>query len=156
MSGVDGSLTELETRRAQLYAQLAELGDFRRGSVSVSYRRCGKGNCACAKPGHLGHGPRTMWTRRGGDGKTVGRQLAPREVDKVRAEVAAYHQFTQLSAAIAEVNEAICEARPAAGAPPGSGEQQDAEAAAPGGQKGGSRPGSARRSRPRSKPSSTG
>jgi hypothetical protein len=133
MSVVELSLAELEARRAELYAQLAQLGDFRRGSVSVSYRRCGKANCACARPGHPGHGPRTMWTRRGSDGKTVGRQLAAGEVDKVRSELAAYHEFAELSAAIAAVNEAICEARPAAGAaPPGIGERQDTKAASDG------------------------
>ena len=133
MRVVDRSLEELEARRAELYAQLAQLGDFRRGSVSVSYRRCGKANCACARPGHPGHGPRTMWTRRGGDGKTVGRQLASGEVDKVRAELAEYHQFSQLSAAIAEVNEAICEARPASeAAPPGSSEQRASQAGSDG------------------------
>lgn len=35
-------LPELEARRAELYARLAELGDFRRGSVRDNYRRCGK------------------------------------------------------------------------------------------------------------------
>jgi hypothetical protein len=149
------SLEELEARRAGLLAELAGVGDFRRGSVSQSYRRCGKPNCACARPGHPGHGPRTMWTRRGAGGKTVGRALLPAEVDKVQAEVAAYHRFRELADALAEVNEAICEARPAAGvAPPGTA-GTIAEAAADG-QKGGSRAGSGRRSRRRSPTSSTG
>ena len=42
------SLRELEEQRERLYAQLAEIGDFRRGSVTGNYRRCGKANCACA------------------------------------------------------------------------------------------------------------
>ena len=57
------SLPELETRRARLYARLAAIGDFRRGGISENYRRCGKPNCACAQPGHPGHGPRFLWTR---------------------------------------------------------------------------------------------
>jgi hypothetical protein len=117
MRVVDVSLPDLEARRAELLAQLGQVGDFRRGSVSVSYRRCGKPNCACARRGHPGHGPRTMWTRRGAGGKTVGRQLSPREVDKVRAELDAWHRFSALSDELAAVNEAICEARPVA--PPG-------------------------------------
>jgi len=112
MSAVNPSLPELEAQRSELYARLAGMGDFRRGSVSENYRRCGKPNCACARPGHAGHGPRMLWTRRGTDGKTVGRQLAAAEVDKVRRELDTYHAFTGLSEEIVAVNEAICEARP--------------------------------------------
>ena len=57
------SLPELEAERDRLYAQLSVVGDFRRGSVSENYRRCGKPNCACAQPDHPGHGPRFLWTR---------------------------------------------------------------------------------------------
>jgi hypothetical protein len=70
------SLPELEALRDRLYARLAALGDFRRGSVSENYRKCGKANCACAAPDHRGHGPRFLWTRSAGRRKTVGRQLA--------------------------------------------------------------------------------
>ncbi len=55
------SLPELEALRDRLYARLATVGDFRRGSVSVNYRRCGKPNCACADQDHPGHGPRFLW-----------------------------------------------------------------------------------------------
>jgi hypothetical protein len=51
------SLPELEAERDRPYAQLAGVGDFRRGSVSENYRKCGKPNCACATSGHRGHGP---------------------------------------------------------------------------------------------------
>jgi hypothetical protein len=112
MSTVDPSLPELETRRAELYARLAGLGDLRRGSVSENYRRCGKANCACVRPGHPGHGPRLLWTRTLPGGRSVGRQLSAAEVDKVRRELATYRDFAELSEAIVAVNEAICEARP--------------------------------------------
>ncbi len=36
------SLPELEDQRDRLYVQLAATGDFRRGSISENYRRCGK------------------------------------------------------------------------------------------------------------------
>ena len=52
------SLPELEAGRDLLYTRLAATGDFRRGSVSENYRKRGKPNCACAQPGHPGHGPR--------------------------------------------------------------------------------------------------
>ena len=114
------SLPELEAERDRLFTQLSRVGDFRRGSVSENWRRCGKPNCACAAPGHAGHGPRFLWTRSAGRRKTVGRQLAAAEVAKVRREVARHAEFTAAVEQIIEVNEKICEARPVAGkdAPP--------------------------------------
>jgi hypothetical protein len=109
------SLPELEARRDRLYAQLSAVGDFRRGSVSENYRKCGKRNCACAAPDHPGHGPRLLWTRSEGRRKRVGRQLAASEAEKVRGEIARHAEFTATVEQIVEVNEAICEARPAAG-----------------------------------------
>jgi hypothetical protein len=106
------SLPELEAERDRLYAQLSAVGDFRRGSVSENYRKCGKPNCGCARPGHPGHGPRFLWTRSARGRGTVGRQLAAREVAKVRREVARHAEFTAISEQIAEVNEKICETRP--------------------------------------------
>jgi hypothetical protein len=109
------SLPELEAERDRLYAQLAGVGDFRRGSVSENYRKCGKPNCACAQPDHPGHGPRFLWTRSARGRGTVGRQLAAAEVEKVRREVARHAEFAAISERIAEVSERICEARPVAG-----------------------------------------
>ncbi len=109
---VEPSIPELEAQRARLYEELAASGDFRRGSVSENYRRCGKPNCACARPDHPGHGPRVLWTRSVPGRGTKGRQLRAEEVEKVRAQVAGYHRFAPLTEAIVEVNEAICEARP--------------------------------------------
>jgi len=108
------SLPELEAERDGLYAQLSMVGDFRRGSVSENWRRCGKPNCACVQPGHPGHGPRFLWTRAVRGRGTVGRQLAAGEVEKVRAEVARHGEFAAVCEQIAEVNEKICEARSAA------------------------------------------
>ena len=133
-------LRELEAQRDRLYAQLAAVGDFRRGSVTENYRKCGRLNCACAAPDHRGHGPRFLWTRTQGRRKRIGRQLGAAEVEKVRQEIARHAEFTALSEQIAEVNERICEARPAAGldAPP-----------VPEGERGGSSGRSRRRSPPR-------
>ena len=109
------SLPELVAERDRLYAQLSVVGDFRRGSVSENWRKCGKPNCACAQPDHPGHGPRLLWTRAARGRGTVGRQLAAGEVDRVRREVARHAEFSAICEQIAEVNEKICEARPAAG-----------------------------------------
>src|SRR6266705_4058282 len=90
------SLQELEAERDRLYAQLSTVSDFRRGSVSENWRRCGKPNCACAQPDHPGHGPRYLWTRSAG-GRTRSRQLAAAELDKVRREVANYKEFVAVT-----------------------------------------------------------
>ena len=134
------SLAELEAERDRLFAQLAAVGDFRRGSVSENWRKCGKPNCVCAAPDHRGHGPRFLWTRSAGRRETIGRQLAATEVEKVRREVARHAEFTAISGQITEVNEKICEARPVAAA--------DAPAA-PEGEKRGSSGRSPRRKPPR-------
>jgi hypothetical protein len=133
----DQPLADLEEQRARLFEQLAAMGDFRPGSVNATYRRCGKPNCACAREGHRGHGPRYLWTRSAG-GKTRSRQLRGAELEKVRREVANYKQFLAVSEQLVEVSEAICEARPAAAAAGGPPEEPPGE-----------RGGSARRSRRR-------
>ena len=135
-------LAELEHRREELYQELARVGDFRRGSLNGVRRKCGKPNCACAAPGHRGHGPQWNLTRTVA-GRTRAVHLRPGpELDKARREVAEYERFRELVGRVTEVNEAICQARPAVpgvavgGAPP-----------VPGGEKGGSgRP--SRRRRP--------
>jgi hypothetical protein len=137
----ESSLPDLEQRRAALFERLAGTGDSRPGSINATYRKCGKPNCACAEPGHPGHGPRWLWTRSAG-GKTRSRQLAPAELDKVRAELGNYREFTALSEQIVEVNAAICEARPI---PPPAGQSP----ATPAGERGGSAPRSRRRPSPR-------
>ena len=90
-------LDELEARRARLFERLAAIGDFRRGGLSENFRRCGKLNCACAQPGHRGHGPRFLWTRTVGRPWHAERRLAAGEVEKVRGELAAYQEFAALS-----------------------------------------------------------
>jgi hypothetical protein len=121
-----------------------------RGSVSESYRRCGKPNCACAQPDHPGHGPRYLWTRSVPGRGTRGRQLSAGEVGQVRRELAGYDRFAALSQRIVEVNEAICEARsaapPAAASPPGTGDEEGGSATGPGSS---SKPSSRWRSPPR-------
>ncbi|MGH9064122.1 MAG: DUF6788 family protein, partial [Acidimicrobiales bacterium] len=112
-AGMETSLPDMEQLRARLYSALAQIGDFRRGSITTNYRRCGKANCACADPAHPGHGPRYLWTRSVPGGKTKGRQLTSGpEVDKVRREMANYKEFMAQVGEIVEINEEICEARP--------------------------------------------
>jgi hypothetical protein len=132
-------LAWLERRRAELFGLISQAGDFRRGALNAVWRKCGKPNCACAQPGHRGHGPQWNLTRRIA-GKTVNVHLKPGpELEKAGREVAEHQRFAALVEEVTAVSEAICAARPAAGQavpPPAEGE------------KGGSRR-SSRRSPPR-------
>ncbi len=56
------TLEELESLRDKLRYQLLEVGDFQPGTIYPRFRRCGKQNCACAQPGHRGHGPQYLRT----------------------------------------------------------------------------------------------
>src|SRR5215831_11615888 len=137
LSGRD--LAWLERRRAELFALISQVGDFRRGALNAVWRKCGKPNCACAQPGHRGHGPQWNLTRRIG-GKTVNVHLKPGpELEKAQREVAEHQRFADLVEEVTQVSEAICAARPAAGAP----------SVPAGGQRGSSRRGSRRSPPPR-------
>ena len=105
-------LAWLERRRAELFGLLAQVGDFRRGALNAVWRKCGKPNCVCARPGHRGHGPQWNLTRRVG-GKTVNTHLRPGpELEKAQREVAEHQRFVGLVEEVTAVSEAICAARP--------------------------------------------
>lgn len=106
-------LPDLEAKRRALHAELADIGDFRPGSLSAVMRRCGKPNCACADPAHPGHGPQHILTKKI-DGKTVSVHFKPGPaLDKVTGEVANYKRFKDIVGEIIEVSEAVCDTRPA-------------------------------------------
>ncbi len=106
------TLEVLESRRNQLYQKLQTVGDFRRGSISVNYRKCGKPNCACARSGHPGHGPQYLWNATiEGQSRAQNLRLGP-ELEKVSREVEAYRRFVGLCKELVEVNEKICQTRP--------------------------------------------
>ena len=139
-----GDQHDLERRREDLYRGLGQVGDFRRGSLNEVRRKCGKPNCTCTQPGHPGHGPQYNLTR-SENGRTVARHLRPGpELDKIRREVAEYERFRSLVGQVTEVNEAICETRPAS--PPAA---ADDDSPSSGGGKGGSTTRSRRRRPPR-------
>ena len=106
------SLESLEAKRQGLIQALAALGDFRRGTLSVNYRRCGKRNCACARPDHPGHGPQYLWNATiGGKSRARNLRLGP-ELEKVGREVDTYRTFVRLCGELVEVNEQLCQLRP--------------------------------------------
>ena len=106
------SLSELEQKRDGLYEKIKALGDFRRGSISVNYRKCGKPNCICAQEKHPGHGPRYLWSTTI-KGKSYARniQLGP-EMTKYEDEIASYQTYMKLCDELLEVSERICDVRP--------------------------------------------
>jgi len=105
-------LEGLERKRKQLQRQLASVGDFHRGTVSASYRKCGKKNCACAKSTHRGH-LRYQWTTTTKGNRSRARNLRlGAEMEKATREAANYHEFLRLVGELVEVNEKICELRP--------------------------------------------
>ena len=142
----EAGLAGLEAERARLYAELSGVGDFRRGTLSAVFRKCGKPNCRCARPGERGHGPQWNLTRWQG-GKTVTTHPRPGpELEKAEREAAEWERFRSLAGQIEAVNEAICDARPPLAGPGGT-------APAVRGQKGGgSARSSSRGSRPRPPP----
>ena len=106
------SLEALEQKRKQLWAQVEALGDFRRGSLSANFRKCGKANCRCARPGQLGHGPQYLWTATvKGQSRARNVALGP-ELEKVGREVESYRRFVQLCQELGELSEQICDLRP--------------------------------------------
>ncbi|MGO8960758.1 MAG: DUF6788 family protein [Streptosporangiaceae bacterium] len=118
-------LAWLERRRAGLFALISQVGDFRRGALNAVWRKCGKTGCACAQPGHRGHGPQYNLTRRIG-GKTVNTHLRPGpELEKARREVAEHQRFADLVEEVSRVSEAICAVRPvtSTASPPAGGER---------------------------------
>lgn len=106
------SLEELESRRAVITSQFAELGDLRPGSITPTSGRCGKPTCRCHQPGQPGHGPNDRLTYKL-DGKTVTESLpTSAAVAKAQREISEFRKFQQLSREFLEVNTQICRARP--------------------------------------------
>jgi len=106
------TLEALDLERTKLYHQLQGLGDFRPGIISVNFRKCGKKNCACAGPSHLGHGPQYLWnTTQGGQSRAQNLHLGA-ELEKVRKEIENHRIFVQLCQQLVQVNEKICRLRP--------------------------------------------
>ena len=84
-------LEDLECKRESLYDELSKAGDFRRGIISVNYRKCGKENCHCSKEGHPGHGPQYLWnTTIKGKSYAKNLKIGP-ELQKYNEDIANYH-----------------------------------------------------------------
>lgn len=105
-------IEELEEKRKALFRKLEEVGDVRRGIISVNYRKCGKSNCACAREGHPGHGPQYLWnTTIKGKSYAKSLKVGP-ELSKYMEEIANYKNLSELYNELVAVSEQICDLRP--------------------------------------------
>ncbi len=106
-------LSVLEQRRSSLLQQISELGDFRPGSITGTGGRCGTPSCHCHRDNDTGHAAHPRLTYKS-DGKTVTESFAsPAAQRKAEAEIATFRQYQELSRSFVDVNEQICQARPA-------------------------------------------
>ena len=106
------TVRQLEELRSLTLDRIAAVPAFRRGSLQVGYRKCGRVNCRCARPGEQGHGPRGLWTRTvKGSGSSRGQYIPVEAIDQVRGELDNYAQFAALVEDYVEINEALCRAR---------------------------------------------
>ncbi len=105
------SFAALEAEREVVLKQIAQIGDMRRGSITETFRTCGKNNCACSQADHPGHGPYYAFTTKvAGKTKTVQLRAGSR-LAKFEREVDAYRRFKALSERLLKLNEAICDMR---------------------------------------------
>jgi len=112
MSDKSENLENLESKRKKLFNEISKLGDFRRGTISVNFRKCGKPTCKCAKPGNIGHGPQYLWNTTI-EGKSYAKNLKlGSELQKYTEETENYKKFKNLSKQIIEINEKICNITP--------------------------------------------
>ncbi len=102
--------------------RIAAVPAFRRGTLPVGYRTCGRPTCRCARPGEQGHGPRGLWTRTVKGAKSRGQYIPVEQVYQVRAELDDYAQFAGLVDDYVEINEVLCKAK--IGPPPAAGRKR--------------------------------
>ena len=107
------TIESLRGEREEILREISGLGEFRRGTVSASYRKCGKPGCRCAREGEEGHGPRYLWNgTTGGKSFAKNLHLGP-EVEKYLEETERYRRFIDLSQRLIDVNEKLCDMMPA-------------------------------------------
>jgi hypothetical protein len=106
------SVDKLLEQRKSLFKELAKVGNFRRGTISINYRKCGKKNCVCAKGGHPGHGPQFLWSTTI-KGKSYTKQLkVGTELQKYIEENDSYRTFQRLCKEIITVSEKLSDLAP--------------------------------------------
>jgi len=109
---MEQSMASLQRHRDAVLRKLGTIGNFRPGSISVNYRKCGKPNCVCTQPGHPGHGPQYLWsTTLKGKSYTKQLKIGP-ELKKYTEEIDNYHAFQELCEDLVRTSEKICNLQP--------------------------------------------
>jgi hypothetical protein len=94
-----------------LLRKIAQLRDFRPGSITTTSGRCGNPTCHCHRPGDAGHGPNFRLTYKA-HGKTVTESFASLVARrKAELEIEEYRKWQQLSRDFVEVNSTLCRSR---------------------------------------------
>ena len=106
----ENTIDRLQVQKEKILQQISELGDFRQGSLSPRFRKCGKPYCHCAKEGSKGHGPLWMTTR-SVQGKTISKAIPKEKVDTTFRQIDTFHQFQNLTREYVEASIKICDAR---------------------------------------------
>lgn len=103
------TLQDLTEKRDRLKQEMMQIEEMRQGSLSESYRKCGKCTCHCAREGDPGHGPFYVLTRKDDSQKTVGKAIPVRFVEIAKDQIKEYHHFRELSKALLKISEQICD-----------------------------------------------
>jgi Family of unknown function (DUF6788) len=102
---------ELEKHREKLLKELKEIEEFRRGSINVVYRKCGKSRCACNQEDHPGHGPMVTLTYSEG-GKTRTRSLSSAKAQEtVKKQIKDHKRFEEWRKRWLKLNEEMADNR---------------------------------------------
>lgn len=91
------SIQQIEQKIQRIKTQLAALGEMRPGSLSKQYNVCGKPSCRCKDPEHpQRHGPyyQLSWVHRG---KSTTQFIRRPFVAQVKAQLATFKTFRQLT-----------------------------------------------------------
>ncbi len=105
------TIDKIQNKRQDLLSQLNNLREFRRGAVSVIYRKCGKQACWCAEEGAKGH-VQYIWSatiKRKSVAKNL--RVGP-ELKKYLEETKRYKEFISISEELVNINEKLCEVQP--------------------------------------------
>jgi len=96
--------TEFSAQRRKLLDEIRRLADIAVfGSLSETYRTCGRGGCHCQSGGPK-HGPHLNISYRGENGKTTGYYVPQGAEEATREGVAAWQQLQARLRELAELN----------------------------------------------------
>jgi len=105
-----GAKARATRRRERLLARLPDLCRILRGSLVAFYRRCGRANCRCSRPGEPGHGPAYRLTVSGTRRKIAQVYVPVRETRRVRQWLRNFHTARRILEEICRVNRELLHA----------------------------------------------